>query len=113
MQEVTITVRDGTEIGAAIYAPEGAGRYPALLAASPYRYDNNVLPAGPQFLWRETGPIDFYVKHGYAYVHMDVRGSGKSAASSSSSGRTSSTIFTTPSSGSPGSRGRTARSAAS
>jgi uncharacterized protein len=78
MQEVTITVRDGTEIGAAIYAPEGGGRYPALLAASPYRFDNNVLPAGPQFLWRETGPIDFYVKQGYAYVHMDVRGSGRS-----------------------------------
>ena len=34
MKEVTITVRDGTQIGAAIYAPEGGGRYPALLAAS-------------------------------------------------------------------------------
>src|SRR5919108_2091396 len=82
MQEVTITVRDGTEIAAAIYAPEShptsGGRYPALLAASPYRYDNNALPAGPQFLWRETGPIDFYLKQGYVYVHMDVRGSGKS-----------------------------------
>src|SRR3954462_10103738 len=78
MKEVTIAVRDGIRIGAAIYAPEGSGRFPALLAASPYRYDNNTLPAGPQFLWRETGPIDFYVKHGYAYVHMDVRGSGKS-----------------------------------
>jgi hypothetical protein len=78
MREVSITVRDGTQIGAAIYAPEGSGRFPAVLAASPYRYDNNALPAGPQFLWRETGPIDFYVKSGYAYVHMDVRGSGKS-----------------------------------
>src|SRR5256885_10028227 len=78
MKETSIPVRDGTQIGAAIYAPEGSGRYPALLAASPYRYDNNVLPAGPQFLWRETGPIDFYVKQGYAYVHMDVRGSGQS-----------------------------------
>jgi predicted acyl esterase len=78
MKEFSITVRDGTEIGAAIYAPEAGGRHPALLAASPYRYDNNVLPAGPQFLWRETGPIEFYVKSGYAYVHMDVRGSGKS-----------------------------------
>jgi putative CocE/NonD family hydrolase len=78
MKEVTITVRDGTRIGAAVYAPEGSGRFPALLAASPYRYDNNALPAGPQFLWRETGPIDFYVKQGYAYVHMDVRGSGRS-----------------------------------
>jgi uncharacterized protein len=78
MREASITVRDGTEIAVAIYAPEEAGRYPALLAPSPYRYDNNALPAGPQFLWRETGPIEFYVKQGYAYVHMDVRGSGKS-----------------------------------
>jgi putative CocE/NonD family hydrolase len=78
MKEAKVTVRDGTEIGVAIYAPEGGGRFPALLAASPYRYDNNALPAGPQFLWRETGPIEFYVKSGYAYVHMDVRGSGKS-----------------------------------
>jgi len=78
MKEVLIPVRDGTTIAAAVYAPESSGRFPALLAASPYRYDNNVLPAGPQFLWRETGPIEFYVKQGYAYVHMDVRGCGKS-----------------------------------
>ena len=78
MKEVTITVRDGTQIAAALYAPEGSGRFPAVLAASPYRYDNNALPAGPQFLWRETGPIEFYVKNGYVYLHMDVRGSGKS-----------------------------------
>jgi uncharacterized protein len=78
LREVRIRVRDGTEIGAAIYAPDGPGRFPALLAASPYRYDNNVLPASPQFLWRETGPIELYVRRGYAYVHMDVRGSGKS-----------------------------------
>ena len=78
MKEFSITVRDGTSIAAAVYAPEGGGRFPAVLAASPYRYDNNVLPAGPQFLWRETGPIEFYVKSGYAYVHADVRGSGKS-----------------------------------
>jgi len=78
VKEFSIAVRDGTSIGVAVYAPEGSGRHPALLAASPYRYDNNVLPAGPQFLWRETGPIDFYVKRGYAYVQMDVRGCGKS-----------------------------------
>ena len=82
MQEARITVRDGTEIAVAIYAPESPsegnpGRYPALLAPSPYRYDNNTLPAGPQFLWRETGPIELYVERGYAYVHMDVRGCGR------------------------------------
>ena len=77
-QIVSIPVRDGITIGAAVYKPAGDGPFPVLLAASPYRFDNNALPASPQFLWRETGPIDFYNDHGYAYVHMDVRGSGRS-----------------------------------
>lgn len=73
-----VKVRDGVEIGVAVYAPAAGGPYPVLFAASPYRFDNNSLPASPQFLWRETGPIDFYVGQGYVYVHMDVRGSGRS-----------------------------------
>ena len=77
-REVKIRVHDGVEIAVALYMPEGEGRFPALLAPSPYRYDNNTLPATPQFLWRETGPIDFYLQHGYVYAHMDVRGCGKS-----------------------------------
>ena len=75
---VQIDARDGTSVGVRIYRPDGAGPYPALLGASPYRFDNNSLPASPQFLWRETGPIEWYVEQGYAYVHMDVRGSGRS-----------------------------------
>ena len=77
-REVTIRVHDGVEIAVALYMPEGKGPFPVLLAASPYRYDNNSLPASPQFLWRETGPIDFYIQHGYVYAQMDVRGCGKS-----------------------------------
>ena len=61
-----------------IYRPEGEGRFPALFVASPYQYDTDDLPALPLFLWRETGPIEWYVQRGYAYVRMDVRGSGKS-----------------------------------
>ena len=75
---VQIDVRDGTSIGVRIYRPDGSGPYPALLGAAPYRFDNNSLPASAQFLWRETGPIEWYVEQGYAYVHMDVRGSGRS-----------------------------------
>ncbi len=75
---VQVTVRDGMQIAAAVYAPASGGKFPVLFAASPYRFDNNSLPASPQFLWRETGPIDWYVSKGYAYVHMDVRGSGRS-----------------------------------
>ena len=75
---VSIKMRDGVTIAAAVYLPETPGKYPVLLAASPYRFDNNGLPAVPMFLWRETGPIAWYLKQGYAYVHMDVRGSGRS-----------------------------------
>src|ERR1017187_7975538 len=78
---VQITVRDGTSIGVRIYRPDDTELYPALFAAAPYRFDNNSLPASPQFLWRETGPIEWYVEQGYAYVHMDVRGSGRSGGS--------------------------------
>jgi predicted acyl esterase len=75
---VSITARDGTRIAARIYRPDGSGPCPALIGASPYRFDNNRLPPSAQFLWRETGPIEWYVDQGYAYVNMDVRGSGRS-----------------------------------
>ena len=73
-----VRVRDGVNIAVAIYLPKDSGRYPTLFAASPYRFDNNLLPPTPQFLWRETGPIKWYLDHGYAFVHMDVRGTGRS-----------------------------------
>src|SRR5438309_10748843 len=75
-KDVQVPVRDGVKIGVRIYRPEGSGPFPALFAASPYRYDNNELPPRPMFLWRETGPIEWYVEQGYAYVHADVRGPG-------------------------------------
>ena len=77
-KDIRIAVRDGTRIALRIYRPEGSGKFPALFAASPYRYDNNALPTTPVFLWRETGPIEWYIEQGYAYVHMDVRGTGYS-----------------------------------
>ncbi len=77
-REVKIRVDDGIDIAVALYMPEGDGPFPVVLAPSPYRYDNNALPATPQFLWRETGPIELYVERGYVYAHMDIRGCGKS-----------------------------------
>lgn len=73
-----VTVRDGTRIAVALYKPQGPGPFPVLFAAAPYRFDNNRLPASTQFMFRETGPIEFYVAQGYVYAHMDVRGSGRS-----------------------------------
>ena len=65
-------------ISLCVYRPDAEGRFPALFAASPYQYEMDDVPAYPLFLWRETGPVEWYVGQGYAYVHADVRGSGQS-----------------------------------
>ncbi len=75
---ITVTMRDGVRISLCVYRPDADGRFPALFAASPYQYEMDDVPAYPLFLWRETGPVEWYVSHGYAYVHADVRGSGHS-----------------------------------
>lgn len=75
---LSIPMSDGVKIVAALFLPPGKEKFPTLLAASPYRFDNDAVPAIPLFLWRETGPIGWYMEQGYAYVHMDVRGTGRS-----------------------------------
>jgi predicted acyl esterase len=77
-RDVLVAMRDGVRISLCVYRPAAPGRYPALFAASPYQHEFNDVPAYPLFLWRETGPIEWYVSKGYAYVHADVRGSGRS-----------------------------------
>ena len=77
-KNVTVAMRDGVRISLCIYRPDGEGRFPALFAASPYQHAFDQVPAYPLFLWRETGPVEWYVSQGYAYVHADVRGSGQS-----------------------------------
>jgi len=77
-QDVLVAMRDGVRISLCIYRPAAPGRVPALFAASPYQHEFDTVPAYPLFLWRETGPVEWYVSQGYAYVHADVRGSGRS-----------------------------------
>jgi hypothetical protein len=78
---VVVRMRDGVELACRIYRPDAEGDYPALLAASPYQFETDDLPHSPLFLWREVGPVEWYVSHGYAYVHVDVRGTGQSGGS--------------------------------
>jgi putative CocE/NonD family hydrolase len=85
---LTVTMRDGVRISLCVYRPDAAGRFPALFAASPYQYEMDEVPAYPLFLWRETGPVEWYVGQGYAYVHADVRGSGHSEGEFSFMGKT-------------------------
>jgi putative CocE/NonD family hydrolase len=77
-KDLTVTMLDGIKISLAVYRPEGEGPFPTLFAASPYQYEMDEVPAYPLFLWRETGPVEWYAGQGYAYVHMDVRGAGRS-----------------------------------
>ena len=77
-RDIYVTMGDGTRIALAIYQPDAEGTFPAFFAASPYQYDTDHLPASPLFLWRETGPIEWYVERGYVYVRADVRGTGRS-----------------------------------
>jgi putative CocE/NonD family hydrolase len=75
---LTVTMRDGVKISLCVFRPDGPGPFPTLFAASPYQYEMDEVPAYPLFLWRETGPVEWYAAQGYAYVHADVRGSGQS-----------------------------------
>ena len=77
-ERTMVTMRDGVRISVCVYRPDDAARVPALFAASPYQHEFDTVPAFPLFLWRETGPVEWYVENGYAYVHADVRGSGGS-----------------------------------
>jgi predicted acyl esterase len=49
---LSISMSDRVKIAAALFLPPGKARFPTLLAASPYRFDNDRAPAIPLFLWR-------------------------------------------------------------
>lgn len=74
-KDIMVPTRHG-RLAVRIYRPDAPGRYPTLFAASPYRYDNDGAPATALFPWQETGPIAWYVERGYAYVRVDVLGTG-------------------------------------
>lgn len=78
VENLYITMSDGVQIAAVVHRPAGSDPCPTLFATSPYQLEYDHLPAHALFPWRETGPIAWYVEHGYAYVHADVRGSGRS-----------------------------------
>jgi len=65
-----IKMRDGTELSADVYRPDGPGKFPCILSRTPY------LKSG-------AGTAEFgkyFAAHGYAFVAVDVRGRGDSQA---------------------------------
>jgi uncharacterized protein len=72
-QEVRIAMRDGVELAATLYLPDGAdGPQPCLLEALPYRKDD--LTASYADSYRSLRD-----HHGYAVCRLDLRGTGSSA----------------------------------
>ncbi|WP_397474897.1 CocE/NonD family hydrolase [Pusillimonas sp.] len=77
--EIEFSTREGVLLRADVYLPEhGSESYPVLLAASPYQKALRRLPAHWVFPFVEYGPMQMYLDEGYAYVIVDVPGSGRS-----------------------------------
>ncbi|MEV0986003.1 CocE/NonD family hydrolase [Streptomyces sp. NPDC049949] len=75
-RDVTVGMRDGIELLADVHRPDSDGRFPALIAASPYPRQIQDLGAPMGFI--EAGASDFWVPRGYVHVIANVRGTGGS-----------------------------------
>jgi predicted acyl esterase len=74
--DVPVAMRDGVSLLADVHRPAQPGRYPVLVAASPYPRQIQNLGAPAGFI--EAGASDFFVPRGYVHVIANCRGTGGS-----------------------------------
>ena len=74
--DVPVPMRDGINLLADVHRPAEPGRYPVLIAASPYPRQIQDLGAPAGFI--EAGASDFFVPRGYVHVIANNRGTGGS-----------------------------------
>ena len=74
--DVVAPMRDGIELLVDVHRPATPGRYPVLVAASPYPRQIQDLGAPMGFI--ESGASDFFVPRGYVHVIANLRGTGGS-----------------------------------
>ena len=74
--DVPVPMRDGVRLLADVHRPDSDGRFPALIAASPYPRQIQDLGAPMGFI--EAGASDFLVPRGYVHVIANLRGTGGS-----------------------------------
>lgn len=72
VEDVGVAMRDGTELLADVVLPETEGRFPALLAFSPY--PRQLQNSGAPFGFIEAGVSDFWAPRGYVHVMINARG---------------------------------------
>ncbi len=83
---INVTMRDGVCLAVDIFRPDAPGKFPALLALSPYGKELQKLLLPPQPLDRsalwdgviEAGDTNDIVSRGYVHVIGDLRGTGDS-----------------------------------
>ena len=73
---VAVPMRDGVTLLADVHRPAEPGRYPVLIAASPYPRQIQDLGAPAGFI--EAGASDFFVPRGYVHLIVNLRGTGGS-----------------------------------
>ncbi|MFE2523145.1 CocE/NonD family hydrolase [Streptomyces sp. NPDC059382] len=73
---VTIPLRDGVELLADVHRPAAPGRYPVLVAVSPY--PRQIQTSGIPLPIVEAGQSDFFVPRGYVHVIVNERGTAGS-----------------------------------
>jgi predicted acyl esterase len=73
IENLFITLRDGTRLAAKVWLPEDADRnpVPAILEYLPYRKRDGTAP-------RDALHHPFIAEHGYACLRVDIRGTGES-----------------------------------
>src|SRR5882757_3308459 len=74
--DVAVPMRDGVMLLADVHRPLEPGRYPVLVAASPYPRQIQNLGAPAGFI--EAGASDFFVPRGYVHVIANCRGTSGS-----------------------------------
>jgi predicted acyl esterase len=74
--DIPVPMRDGVRLLADVHRPDSDGRFPALIAASPYPRQIHDLGAPMGFI--EAGASDFFVPRGYVHVIANLRGTGGS-----------------------------------
>ncbi|MDH6521969.1 putative acyl esterase [Streptomyces sp. SAI-135] len=75
-RDVTVGMRDGMELLADVHRPDSDGRFPVLIAASPY--PRQIQDLGTPMGFIEAGASDFWVPRGYVHVIANLRGTGGS-----------------------------------
>jgi uncharacterized protein len=74
--DVAVPMRDGIALLADVHRPAEPGRYPVLVAASPYPRQIQNLGAPAGFI--EAGASDFFVPRGYVHIIANCRGTSGS-----------------------------------